>query len=302
MSNNTNNNHEHAQKKKRTHSFELCTPSSSSSNHLPPDTLITVFSFLHAHQVVNVCSRVCSEWRTIIVKDDEKQDNDDRERFEMLWKQLYYYRWGGKTMKYKKPDVNWCQEYLNRVKEIVKPCDFCQEMCSFSERVKDRPQFIKPCKCPDGYVHARCWNHTRRYKNEEFLIVKAYRQTLPYQQCIHCGTKYKLQEDPLYDNGKYISDKETTARRRLNRSPIVLSAAAVAVYALLNRCNSIGYIGQYPFYFMVIVLVCMWLLVMLIIVEVNARFFNDEMVKRYHLHDVEISPDSYEIHREQFLF
>lgn len=285
---------------------------------LPPDTLVNVFTFLTAGHVANVCSRVCQEWRALVVHDETTSYNnnsDERERFDRLWRQLYCHHFHGNHIHQQqyyyynhhnnnqqpqqqknhttvtKSANTWKEEYENKLKEITHPCHLCQEKCTFAKRMLDRPLFIKACKCPIGYVHVRCWNHTRRYKNEEFLVVKSYRNDLPYQRCGHCGTRYKLREDPDYD-GKYFSDKESLARRRMNLSPLVLSVVALGIYGLLERFHSLGYLPQMTFYFFISLLVLTWLLIMLIILEVNARFYNDEMVKKYYLVDFNLAPDN----------
>lgn len=256
---------------------------------LPPDTLINVFTYLQAKDVADVCARVSADWRALIVYNKDA-NNDDKERCDMLWKTLYSLKFP-QMMSFTLANSNWRQEYENRLQETVHPCGLCQGSSTFADRVGQRPKFIKPCECPIGYVHVRCWNHTRRYKNEELLVVKSYRGELPFQFCTHCRMRYKLKEDPQYD-GTYFSDKETTARKRMNLSPLVISVFALLIYCFLDRINSSGLLPNEPFYFLLGSLVFVWLLIMLIILEVNTRFYNDEMVKKYYLVDFDLAPDS----------
>jgi hypothetical protein len=328
------------------------TSSSAVCSSLPPDTLINVFCFLRAHEVVNICSRVCLEWRVLIMAScsgyssfcnpNANDYREQKERSNILWKMLYFYRWGvlnlsestlskdnmsGNSSHNERlaqssttttgtcinniciesnsninslsqifAQVNWCKEFENKLKQLSYPCDLCQEKSSFQERFLERPKFIKPCKCPNGYVHVRCWDHTRRYRTEDILILKYYNQKLPFQRCTNCKTLYKLKEDPLY-NGKYLSSKESIALRRMNMASVLLSLIVLLLYAFLCLLTNNGLISSIGFYLSLIVVLLIWATSLLIILEVNLRFYNDEMVKKYYLTDCVLSPEkSYSIH------
>lgn len=219
---------------------------------------------------------------------------------------------------------NWKRKFEQELLKLTFPCAICQEMCSFAHRLfTDRPKFVKPCRCKVGFAHVQCWNHTRRYKNQQFLLLKSRNNSLPFQQCENCLSMYKLRPDTQYD-GKYFSEKEKIARKRMNFFMLFSSVSSLIILVVLKRffgsgggadnsggggggdgtgssgggngsdisSSSSSGLSHFGFYFLVLLIALLWIFVMIAIIEVNTRFYNDEMVKQYSLLDYVTTADS----------